>query len=103
MYYVGGLPVIQEPPKNQTLALVFDNETVSFNCAASGEGLSYTWHRQDLELPYSATGNTTNILVISGVRVEDSGNYQCIVSNRFGTVSSDYASLNVTGKNIICS
>ena len=96
--YVGGLPVIQEPPKNQTLAIVLGNETISFNCTADGEGLSYTWHRQDLELPYSATGNTTSILVISGVRVGDSGNYQCIVSNRFGVVTSDYALLNVTGK-----
>ena len=96
--YIGGLPVIQEPPKNQMLAIVFGNETVSFNCTADGEGLSYTWHRQDLELPYGATGSTTNILVISGVREGDSGNYQCIVSNRFGTVLSDYALLNVTGK-----
>ena len=101
LMYIGGLPVIQDPPKNRTLTVVFGNETVSFNCTADGEGLSYTWHRQDLELPYSATGNTTNILVISGVREGDSGNYQCIVSNRFGTVSSDYASLNVTGTKVV--
>ena len=99
--HIGGFPVIQDPPKNQTLTIVFGNETVSFNCTASGEGLSFSWHRQDLELPYSAIGNTTNTLVISGVRVEDSGNYQCIVSNRFGTVSSDYASLNVTGTKVV--
>ena len=80
---------------------MFSNETVSFHCIADGEGLSYFWHRQDLELPYSATGNTTNTLVISGVREGDSGKYQCTVSNRFGTVSSDYASLNVTGKEYI--
>ena len=98
-YYntIGGLPVIQDPPKNQTQAIVFGNETVSFHCNADGEGLSYSWHRQDLELPYSATGNTTNTLVISEVREEDSGNYQCIVSNKFGMVASDYASLRVTG------
>ena len=76
---------------------MFGNETVSFHCTADGEGLSYSWQRQDLELPYSATGNTTDTLVISGVRKGDGGNYQCTVSNRFGMVSSDYASLNVTG------
>jgi len=77
---------------------MFGNETISFHCIADGEGLSYSWQRQDLELPDSATGNTTNTLVISGVREEDSGNYQCTVSNRFGVVSSDYVSLSITGR-----
>ena len=65
---------------------------------ADGVKLSYSWERQGSELPSSATGNTTNTLVISGVREGDSGSYRCIVSNRFGTVSSDYATLTVTGK-----
>ena len=95
---IGGVPVIQNPPKNQTVAIVFGNETVSFHCNADGEGLSYSWKRQDSELPHGATGNTTNTLVITGVRKGDGGNYQCTVSNRFGEVSSNYASLNVTGK-----
>ena len=77
---------------------MFGNETVSFHCNADGEGLSYLWKRQDLELPHSATENMTNTLVIIGVRVEDSGNYQCTVSNKFGEVSSDFASLKVTGR-----
>ena len=99
MYYIaGGLPVIQDLSEDQTVVIVFGNETISLHCIADGEGLLYSWKRQDLELPHSVTGNTTNTLVISGVREEDSGNYQCIVSNWFGTVSSDYASLNVIGR-----
>lgn len=90
--------MIREPPRNQTLALVTNDESVTFRCIADGEGLLYSWQRQDLELPHSATGNTTNTLVISGVREEDSGNYRCTVRNRFGVVSSDYATLNVTGR-----
>ena len=74
-----------------------DDENVTLHGIADGEGLSYSWKRQNLELPHSATGNTTNTLVISGVREEDSGNYRCTVSNKFGTVSSDYVSLNVAG------
>jgi len=77
---------------------MFGNETVTFHCAADGERLSYLWHRQDLELPQHAIGNTTDTLVIRGVTEEDSGNYQCSVSNRFGTVSSDHATLIVTGR-----
>ena len=80
---------------------MFGNETVTFHCIADGVGLSYLWHRQDLELPQSATGSTTDTLVIRGVIEEDSGNYQCIVSNRFGTVSSDYATLTVKGRECI--
>ena len=80
------------------MVIVFGNETVSFHCNADGKGLSYSWKRQDIKLPLSATGSTTNTLVIIGVRIKDSGNYQCTVSNRFGKVSSDFASLKVTGK-----
>ena len=94
---IGGLPVIRDPPKDQTVVFLFGNESITLYCIADGEGLSYIWKRQDLELPHSATGNTTNTLVISGVRERDSGNYQCTVSNKFGTVSSDYATLNITG------
>ena len=77
---------------------MFGNETVSFHCNADGKGLSYSWKRQDKKLPHSTIGNMTNTLVIIGVRVEDSGNYQCTVSNRYGEVSSDFASLKVTGR-----
>ena len=80
-----------------------DDENVTLHCIADGEGLSYSWKRQNLELPHSATGNTTTTLVISGVREEDSGNYQCTVhvSNNFGTVPPDYNSANVTGRECI--
>ena len=81
------------------MALLTGDETVTFTCLAEGEGLSYSWERQGSQLPFNAT---THILVISGPREEDSGNYRCIVRNRFGEVSSDYASFNVTGKNSIC-
>ena len=71
---------------------------MTFICLVEGEGLLYSWQRQGSLLPLSAT---THTLVISGVREEDSGNYQCIVRNRFGQVSSDYAVLNATGMHII--
>ena len=74
-----------------------DDENVTLHCIADGEGLSYSQKRLNLELPHSATGNTTNTLVISGVRERDSGNYRCTVTNKFGTVSSGYASLTITG------
>ena len=96
-FITGEIPIIRQPPESQTLTYITGDENVTLHCIADGEGLSYLWNRQDLELPHSATGSTTNTLVISGVREEDSGNYQCTVSNWFGTVSSDYATLNVTG------
>ena len=95
--YVGGVPVIFSPPQSQTVVILSGNESVTFKCLAEGEDLSYSWERQGSRIPLSAT---THTLVISGVREEDSGNYRCIVENRFGLVTSDYASLNVTGKTI---
>ena len=98
--YVGGVPVIISPPQNQTVVILSGDESVTYKCFAEGEGLSYSWERQGSRLPLNATAHT---LMISGVREEDSGNYRCIVENRFGQVTSDYASLNVTGKTIgIC-
>ena len=99
MIIIGGLPIITLSPQNQTVALFTGDESVTFTCLAEGEGLLYSWQRQGSQLPLSAT---THTLVISGVREEDSGNYQCIVRNGFGQVSSDYAALNVTGK-VTCS
>ena len=81
------------------MALLTGDESVTFTCLAKGEGLSYSWERQGSQLPLSAT---THTLVISGPREEDSGNYRCVVRNQFGKVSSDYASLNVTGENSVC-
>ena len=77
---------------------MFGNETATFHCIADGEGLAYLWQRQDLELPQSASGNTTDTLVIRGITEKDGGNYKCIVSNRFGIVSSEYTTLTVTGR-----
>ena len=71
---------------------------MTFTCLAEGEGLLYSWQRQGSQFPLSTT---THTLVISGVREEDSGNYRCIVENRFGPVTSDYALLNVTGKEFV--
>ena len=97
-YIAGGLPIIILSPQNKTVALFTGDESVTFICLAEGEGLSYSWQRQGSQLPLSTT---THTLVISGVREEDSGNYQCIVRNRFGQVTSDYALLNVTCKDYI--
>ena len=94
-FVVGGLPVILSPPQDQTVGILTGDESVTFTCLAEGEGLLYSWQRQGSQLPLNAT---THTLVISGVKEEDSGNYQCIVSNRFGQVSSDYAVLNATGE-----
>ena len=96
LFHTGGVPVITSPPQNQTVGILTGDESVTFTCLAEGEGLSYSWQRQGSQLPLS----TTHTLVISGVREEDSGNYRCIVENRFGQVTSDYASLNVTGREL---
>ena len=94
----GGLPVITLHPQSQTIGILTGDKSVTFTCLAEGEGLLYSWQRQGSQLPLNAA---TSTLVISGVREEDSGNYQCIVENRFGQVSSDYAALNVTGRKLL--
>ena len=95
LFHTGGVPVITSPPQNQAIGILTGDESVTFTCLADGDFLSYSWQRQGSQSPLSTT---THTLVISGVREEDSGNYRCIVENKFGQVSSDYASLDVTGR-----
>ena len=42
-----------------------DDENVTLHCIADGEGLSHSWKRQNLDLPHSATGNTTKKTVVT--------------------------------------
>ncbi|NLT50196.1 MAG: hypothetical protein GXX85_04685, partial [Ignavibacteria bacterium] len=83
-------PVITVQPASVT---VNEGETAAFNIAAKGAGLlSYQWQKNGTDTP-SATENeyTTPATVIS-----DSGSiFKCVVTNQFGSVTSNEAVLSV--------
>jgi hypothetical protein len=85
----GRAPVIITHPRDTT---VEENSAVSFSVTAAGDGLTYQWKRDNINIR-SATGSS---YTISSVTVNDSGaTFKCIVTNSYGSIESNSATLNV--------
>jgi len=85
-----GQPVITKQPGNQTASPFAD---VIFRVTVSGEApLSYQWRFNDADL----LGKTNGILTITNVQRADAGNYNVVVSNATGSITSRVATLTIT-------
>lgn len=89
--YTGSLvPVIGAHPQT---AIAPVNGTASFSVLANGLGLTYTWYKNDTEIPDS----DTSTLVLGNLLLADSGALIKVkVTNSFGEVTSNNALLRVT-------
>lgn len=81
-------PVIVHDPTDQ---LVIEGGTAGFFAQAQGDGLSYRWQFNGLDLP--AAIDTT--LEIPAVQALAAGAYCCVASNAAGVVTSAVANLSV--------
>jgi hypothetical protein len=87
---VAELPRITQPPQNQT---VVREGSAQFNVAAAGAApLTFQWY---FHCTNSIPAATQPILTLTNVTFADSGNYCVVVSNAFGTVTSQPAILRV--------
>lgn len=87
---VEGKPVIAGQPMSATVGV---GGTAAFNVTAVGTPpLGYQWQRAQTNLP----GATSATLSISPVTLNDAGVYRVLVSNNFGSITSDEATLTVT-------
>ncbi len=87
--YVEGLPIITSQPVGNVVA---PGGTATFNVTATGSGtLTYQWRFNGNNLIGEEDANLT----ISDVQPEDAGNYDVIVSNTAGPVTSSAAVLAV--------
>ncbi len=68
------------------------NLTVSFSVAASGTGARYQWLKNGTQRP----ADTLPTLILSNVKLSDSGRYSCIVKNSCGQIESSSAKLTVS-------
>ena len=87
--------VIQTQPQSQTNVV---GSSVQFQILASGSPpLAYQWQFNGTNLTDNAhvTGSQSTNLTISSVMVSDAGNYQAIVTNACGSVTSTPAALTV--------
>ncbi|MBL9143918.1 MAG: SUMF1/EgtB/PvdO family nonheme iron enzyme [Verrucomicrobiaceae bacterium] len=82
-------PVITADPVDQALAA---GATANFSVTATGVGLSYQWRRNGVAL----TGKTSATLALPNVQVANTGTYDVVVKNSFGTVISAPVTLSLT-------
>ena len=70
---------------------------ITLTCNASGaDNLKYQWMRMgNKTIPSTATGVNSNTLIIPSIRVDDSGQYKCVVSSGDVDVMSKYGMLSV--------
>lgn len=88
-------PIIVQQPTNR---LALPGAATTFSVSAKGtEPLSYQWQFDGADL----TGQTNSALVLTAVQLAGSGDYQVIVSNALGAVTSTVARLEVYPFNLI--
>ena len=73
---------------------------VTLTCNASGaDNLNYQWMRMgNKTIPSTVTGANSNTLIIPSIRVDDSGQYKCVVSSGDVDVMSEYGMVSVLSK-----
>ena len=79
--------------------LTINNLNLTMECLPDKNDLhySYTWKKKNDAIPSRTRGINSQILTIYNLIPEDSGDYQCIVSNRTGKISSEFSTVNVIG------
>jgi glucose/arabinose dehydrogenase/regulation of enolase protein 1 (concanavalin A-like superfamily) len=92
--YTGNVsPVITDQPDNLTVS---QGQPATFQVTATGTApLSYQWRKDNVTI----AGATASTYTIPVVQPSDAGGYQVIVSNTTGNVTSQVATLTVTGFN----
>ena len=82
-------PDINAHPETQTIT---EGNSVTFTVEASGDGLSYQWQKDGSDIA-SANSASFTIPLVSN---DDAGTYRVIVSNSYGSITSDTFSLTVS-------
>ena len=91
-------PMIKVKMDNNTVNLLVRNYNLTMRCLPSETDLIYKWNRKNTTLPASAVGLNTPRLTIYRLTPEDAGDYQCVLSNISGVISSEFSTLKINGK-----
>lgn len=93
---VPGPPTITQHPASQTASI---GSTATFTVLAVGTApLAYQWQKSQANLSNGGhyAGVTTATLTISNADAADAGDYRCVVSNGYGSATSNEATLTIT-------
>ena len=78
--------------------LTVNNYNLTMKCSSNMSNLNYGWIKKNGAFPSQRARNVNSSqLTIINLRPEDSGDYQCIMSNDTGTISSNFSTVCVTG------
>ena len=88
------LMIMTDPVVNLTV----NNYNLTVKCLPSNNNFNYKWIKKNEALPSRAQGANTSQLTITNLKPEDSGYYQCVMSNNTGTVGSNFSAIKVKGK-----
>ena len=78
--------------------LIINNYNLTMKCLPNKNNFNYKWIKKNDDLPSRAQGVSTSQMAIVNLRPKDSGEYQCVMSNSTGTISSNFSTLHVQGK-----
>ncbi len=83
-------PTVSAHPSNQSVP---EGQTVTFTVGAAGTApLSYQWQRNTVDI---SGANATSYTVSSASLADNGAKFRCVVSNSFGTATSNEATLTV--------
>ncbi len=87
---------ISAQPQNKTAA---KGSNVTFSVTASGGTLTYRWQKNSVNLTDGGkiSGSTLPTLTITNVTSLEAGNYRVVITNPCGSLTSNAATLTVTG------
>ncbi|HEY9285837.1 MAG TPA: pectinesterase family protein [Pyrinomonadaceae bacterium] len=92
--YTPAAPVITAQPQPSNLTVQVGSN-VQMSVAASGNQLSYQWHKNGAAVAGNASA-ATPVLNITNAQISDTGTYTAVVSNPGGSTTSTPVSLTVT-------
>ena len=78
--------------------LTVNNYILTMKCSPDKDNFNYKWIKKNEVLPSRAQGVYTSQLTIVNLKPEDSGDYQCVMINNTGTISSSFSTVDVIGK-----
>lgn len=78
------IPHIDVQPAQSPAGALYSAQAFSMSVIASGPSLNYQWRKDGTNL----TGQTTSAFSASNITTDDSGSYDVVISNSFGSVTS---------------